>query len=204
MVLYMSRTKSSKKREDILDSANLLFLKHGFNAVSMDLIRTEANVSKNTLYSHFKNKNELFTTVISNHWKHDSTPQIHLQPDENFEETLKRFATTLLKYLYAKKTISLFRLLIAEAERFPDLAKSIIKDNKPPILNSFSNFLQESCRLNTDKADHAATCFFGLLKEDAFWHVLAGFRKPYSKNEITAHVNISVKIFINLLKKLEK
>ena len=120
----MSRPKSPQKHEDILSSANFLFLKHGFNDVSMDKIRTKANVSKNTLYSHFKDKNALFRAVILGHWENEKTPKIYAQPGEPIVATLRKFAKSLLKHLYTKKTRSLFRILIAEAERFPGLAQS--------------------------------------------------------------------------------
>jgi AcrR family transcriptional regulator len=40
-----------------------LFKKVGFRAVTMELVAREANVAKATLYSYFKNKDELFLAV---------------------------------------------------------------------------------------------------------------------------------------------
>ncbi len=197
----MSRPKSSQKHEDILRSANSLFLKHGFNDVSMDKIREKANVSKNTLYSHFKDKNALFKAVILDHWENEKTPKISVQPGEPTATTLQKFAKSLLKHLYTAKTRSLFRILIAEAERFPDLSQSIISNNQPPILLNVSQFLENAYNLEQIKAKREALYFFGLLKEDAFWHVLAGFRKPYTNNEIESHVNDVVAIFTTMLEK---
>lgn len=196
----MARTKSSQKRDDILSASKILFLKHGFNDVSMDNIRLEANVSKNTLYGHFKDKNDLFCAAIKDHWQNEKTPKISLQDDEDVALTIKKFAKALLKYLYAKKTRALFRILIAESERFPGLAQSIVVDNKPPILLSFAQFLQDAYGFTAKKAERAAIYFFGLLKEDAFWHVLAGFRKPYSATEIDTHVDAVVALFLVMLR----
>ena len=50
------RPKSQEKQQQILTSAACLFLKQGFSNTSMDLIANEADVSKQTVYSHFKNK----------------------------------------------------------------------------------------------------------------------------------------------------
>jgi AcrR family transcriptional regulator len=44
-------------------TAEELFKKVGFRAVTMELVAREANVAKATLYSHFKNKDELFLAV---------------------------------------------------------------------------------------------------------------------------------------------
>ena len=46
-------------------AAEELFKKVGFRAVTMELVAREANVAKATLYSYFKNKDELFLTVCA-------------------------------------------------------------------------------------------------------------------------------------------
>ena len=52
------------KRDDILSTALRLFNEHGYQAVGVDTIRDEANVSKMTLYNHFKNKDKLVEEVL--------------------------------------------------------------------------------------------------------------------------------------------
>ena len=168
----------------------------------MDTIKSAANVSKNTLYNHFKDKGELFKAVIKDHWESEKTPKISRQDREALDITLQRFATSLLKHLYIKKTRAFFKVLIAESERFPGLAQSIITNNQPPILQHFSEFISNAYNLEQTKAEQAALYFFGLLKEDAFWHVLAGFRKPYTDDEIELHVKHVVATFSTLLKTL--
>lgn len=54
----------SSKREQIVDVALSLFYKHGFNATGVDQIATEAEVTKKTLYAHFKTKNELILATL--------------------------------------------------------------------------------------------------------------------------------------------
>ncbi|NLB59089.1 MAG: helix-turn-helix transcriptional regulator, partial [Gammaproteobacteria bacterium] len=55
------RPKDLAKRAAILDAAERMFLQHGFEGVSMDQIATAAGVSKLTVYSHFGDKDALFT-----------------------------------------------------------------------------------------------------------------------------------------------
>ena len=58
------RPKSDLKRQSILEAAAGLFLEHGFSQTSMDLVANTAGVSKQTVYSHFNNKDALFSAVI--------------------------------------------------------------------------------------------------------------------------------------------
>jgi AcrR family transcriptional regulator len=46
-------------------AAEELFKKVGFRAVTMEMVAREANVAKATLYSHFKNKDELYVAVCA-------------------------------------------------------------------------------------------------------------------------------------------
>lgn len=49
----------------VLRSAEELFKRVGFRAVTMELVAREANVAKATLYSYFKNKDELYVAVCA-------------------------------------------------------------------------------------------------------------------------------------------
>ena len=52
------------KREQIIDAATQLFHSDGFNATGIERIRESANVSKKTLYNHFRSKDELILAVL--------------------------------------------------------------------------------------------------------------------------------------------
>ena len=54
----------SKSAEKILDTAEQLFNQHSFVAVGVDLIRDQSGCSKTTLYTYFKNKQQLIAEVL--------------------------------------------------------------------------------------------------------------------------------------------
>jgi AcrR family transcriptional regulator len=51
-------------KEYIIDEAHKLFLKHSYEAVSISDISQAIGLTKGSLYHHFKNKEELFKSVI--------------------------------------------------------------------------------------------------------------------------------------------
>ncbi len=57
--------RAEKKRAQILDGARAVFLAEGFDGASMEAIAHAAGVSKGTLYTHFKGKDELFASLIA-------------------------------------------------------------------------------------------------------------------------------------------
>ncbi|MFG0305480.1 MAG: TetR/AcrR family transcriptional regulator [Phycisphaerales bacterium JB040] len=60
----MTTTKTSTRRDDLIQAANRLFMAHGYHATGIDAILKEAGVSRMTLYNHFKSKDELILASL--------------------------------------------------------------------------------------------------------------------------------------------
>ena len=56
--------RGEKRREEIAAVAERVFLRGGFTETTMQIIAQDAGASKETLYRHFGNKEELFSEVI--------------------------------------------------------------------------------------------------------------------------------------------
>lgn len=63
--------KALVTREKILRAANDLFYLNGYNATGVDRIIADAEVTKGNFFHHFKNKEELATSVLE--WHRDLT-----------------------------------------------------------------------------------------------------------------------------------
>jgi TetR/AcrR family transcriptional regulator len=56
--------EKEKRRADILKAAQHLFFSRSFEEVSMDDIAQEVELNKATLYLYFKNKEDLYATIV--------------------------------------------------------------------------------------------------------------------------------------------
>jgi len=56
--------EKARRRETILKAAEKLYLKHGFDRLTMDKVAEEAELNKATIYLYFKNKNDLFHALV--------------------------------------------------------------------------------------------------------------------------------------------
>lgn len=56
---------SVDRRQMILDGATKAFTQFGYKATTMDLVAKHANVGKGTIYTFFKNKEELFDEIFT-------------------------------------------------------------------------------------------------------------------------------------------
>lgn len=70
------RPKDLAKRAAILEAARTLFIQHGFDGVSMDQIAAGAGVSKLTVYSHFGDKEKLFSAAVASYCEQQLPPAL--------------------------------------------------------------------------------------------------------------------------------
>ena len=89
----------NEKKERITKAAKELFSTYGFHKVSMDEIAKNSNTTKKTIYTYFKDKNELINVVLMN--EINSMKKIANQIDKkniSFEDKLHEVITMQLDY----------------------------------------------------------------------------------------------------------
>ncbi|WP_203417370.1 TetR/AcrR family transcriptional regulator [Jiangella ureilytica] len=88
--------RSDEKHEAIVRAAREVFLSNGYLGTNMDLIASRSGVSKQTVYTHFGNKEALFLEIVGS-MTGDAGDLVHhdraeLGEDENLEAYLVAFA----------------------------------------------------------------------------------------------------------------
>jgi AcrR family transcriptional regulator len=113
------------KREQIVRAALKVFLEKGYAATSMNRVADEADVIKATIYSHFKDKEQLFVAIIEEAtiaklaFDFNDTDRIAaLSPEDFMDEISNKFHTLEQDQEYHR----FLRVVIGESERFPELA----------------------------------------------------------------------------------
>ncbi|CAM4064893.1 TetR/AcrR family transcriptional regulator [Kibdelosporangium persicum] len=120
--------RTAAKRSAILDAARTLFLRKGYGGASMDEVAAVAGVSKVTVYNHFADKERLYIEVVRNDISataaltHEMVEA--LADSEDLQADLREFARRHIVEVTKPHLIRLRRLIIAEAERFPELARA--------------------------------------------------------------------------------
>ena len=126
MTTEMPLTRTDLKRRSIVEAATRLFLEQGYKGTSMDDIATAAEVSKQTVYKQFHDKDQLFSDIVLGITERAEVIATALQArfDEvaDLENDLIAIAIAYSTGVVSSNVIRLRRLVIAEADRFPDLA----------------------------------------------------------------------------------
>ncbi|MCB0030543.1 MAG: TetR/AcrR family transcriptional regulator [Anaerolineales bacterium] len=126
MDLQRKMSRSERKRQAILNVALALFLDKGYTATSMDEIATGAAVSKQTVYQHFSSKENLFQTLVTDICDQAAAISEGIEQQlatvEELAPGLHTLAQSYLRNVIKPEVMKLRRLIIAEKERFPDIA----------------------------------------------------------------------------------
>jgi TetR/AcrR family transcriptional regulator, mexJK operon transcriptional repressor len=125
--------RSARKRRAIMEAATALFLRDGYRNTSMDQVAADAAVSKQTVYKHFADKQQLFREIVlgvtgnSEAIITDLTSVLRsnqIGTAADLRTVLTDLARRYIDGVLRPNVLSLRRLIIAEAERFPDLART--------------------------------------------------------------------------------
>lgn len=110
----------------IRDAASSLFLERGYTKTTMDDIAAVAGVSKQTVYTHYADKEQLFTElVLTNSTRVDAfLEEIRAALQEGTAAEILALARRYVEFVVRPEVVQLRRLLIGEATRFPELARA--------------------------------------------------------------------------------
>jgi TetR/AcrR family transcriptional regulator, mexJK operon transcriptional repressor len=191
-------TISGSKRDAILDAARKVFLEVGFGAASMDTIASEAKVSKQTVYNHFGSKEDLFAAMIRNSCEQMTLAFAEAAKDGNPEKTLRAIGRVHASFMSSDDKHALRRILMAEAPRFPDLAR-IYYESGPELTRKFvADYLAEQTRLGTLRVDNPRITteqFFGMLYSCRMRSEF-GMGAPPSDEEVEKYIENAVQMLV--------
>lgn len=156
----------NSKREQILQGAMRIFLHHGYATTSMDRIAAEAGVSKQTIYSHFQDKEGLFRALI------ERVTIRRLQAEYQSESelfqgepvvVLSKLANSILHRMDDPEYIAFIRLVIAESGRFPELAQLYSNTVVQYGYHNLSAYFQSHPELNIPDPEATTRIFMGTI-----------------------------------------
>jgi TetR/AcrR family transcriptional repressor of mexJK operon len=178
------RPKSLAKRQQILLCASELLLSLGYNNTSMDAVAKESGVSKQTVYSHFNNKDALFNAVIESKCEMYKVEKgivgIENQP---LLEILNNIGLSFIRLLNDENVIAMYKVVISESKQDSRVSQLFYDAGPLHCINLVSTLLIQhpQSRLNAAQAYEASLDFSNLLKSD--YHMRGILHLPYELTE---------------------
>lgn len=165
------RRIAEEKRSAILATATRLFAQDGYGGTPLARIATQAGVSTATVFKQFPTKDDLFEAIVVEFWDHEPGSEVALPPSDprsSLTALGRRYAALLRKPGMA----GLHRMVIAEAPRFPQLARIQFDLGKEPFFGQVHRFLgaaAEAGSLRIGDATLATTQLLGMISNFVLW-----------------------------------
>lgn len=161
------RQLSPEKAEAILTGGMQEFLAHGYAGTSMDRIATAAGVSKATVYSHFQDKEGLFTALIEQLVQgkfrslfEPSPENLQLEPRIFLYELANRFLDISVN---EPGFLNFMRLIVGESGRFPQLARAFVRNIERNSFGMLQQYLAACPQLKLADPEATARIFIGAV-----------------------------------------
>jgi TetR/AcrR family transcriptional regulator, regulator of autoinduction and epiphytic fitness len=166
------KSVADQKRQAILDAAVQNFLATGYERTTLETVAKDAGVSTATVYKHFSTKRALFGGIMEHIWETEVDLVNSVDQGTDSVAILTAIAQEYAQLLRQPQVEALFRVIIAEAPRFPELGEELYYRGKEPYLKRLHTYLQKESELNRFQITDiplAARQFLGMINDVIFW-----------------------------------
>lgn len=193
------RKKTEIRREAIIAAAVQEFSEHGYDGTSISAIVNRIGGSKQTIYSYFSTKNDLFVeAVLRIIAQHDAAIYAKIPENADIAMSLQKYGEYFMKVRVSKDMINLARLVYAEAGR-TDTGGLLFEFGIMKSVNRLAAFLKtamEKGMLRKADPEIAAIHFNALLDAELFLPIFLRVREQASDEEIAGAVTRAVNTFL--------
>jgi AcrR family transcriptional regulator len=198
-----SKDEAAQLEDKILDAAAELFFSEGYGEVTIEKIASTARISKRTFYVRYADKAAVFRAVVRK-----LVERMHLTDLEthkyfegkNIKVILTQVGDALALATILPFSVSLMRVVMAEAQRFPELALILTAQSaRHDYINRLTDLLKkqmaENQKLNIVDPKFAAEQFLTMVTAVPQRRAL-GLGTPMTPDELKQWVEQSVDLFI--------
>jgi AcrR family transcriptional regulator len=191
-----------QRREHIINVAREVFFEQGYSATSMSSIAARLGGSKGTLYNYFKSKEELFEAQVRGMCGR-AADRIILEAALEGEpkEILSRLGEQYLQHLFSEQNVQMFRIIVAEAQRSPELARIFYEVGPARGRKGLETYLEAATAqslLDIPDCALAAEQFLVLCKGSTHLQFLLNLIPALNAEEIRLQTGRAVAAFMTL------
>ena len=165
----------AEKRAEILRAARPILLRDGLGGTTLDRVAAEGKISKMTLYRHFSNKEALFEGLVTAMCEYmregleNAPPALDEPAAKRLADELRAFTSALIE----PDALALYRLIVADGWRFPDLSRVFDQSGMRIIRRRIAQLL-ESGGVPANKSGQVAAEVVAMVLGDAYQRAVLG------------------------------
>ena len=170
--------RSAAKRAAMLDAAQVCFLDKGYANTSVDEVAARAGVSKATIYAHFASKDALFGAIICRRCddQAEGLSNLPLPEGQDARTILTAVALRLMALFLSPGVMGIYRMVIAEAPRHPELARTWYEAGplrgKQRVAEVFERMKAQGLLAYDEPTIRVVDIFVSMLRGECFHRVM--------------------------------
>src|SRR6266436_6996111 len=187
-----------QRRERIVRLAAPLFLKKGYDNVSIDEIIGVVGGSKATIYAWFGGKEGLFEAVVRQECR-DVTMAIHVDAAGSLEAQLTEIGQSFLAMVLSPPILEFHRLMVSLGRTFPETGRLFYQTGPATAYNIVATWIekqQAAGRICKDDPKRLAALFLDMLIGEHQLSALTGMAGALRRERADETVRLAVKVFL--------
>jgi len=197
-------TEQAKARhEELLDAALDLFLEHGFELTTMEMIAARINMTKRTVYARYTDKASLFRAAVQRAIERQIVPQNVLEGFDagDLTETLASVARLRIGQVMTPNGLRLQRIINTEGYRFPEIFTANLEQSARPVIDFVAGLLERAIaagQISPTDSSLAASAFMSMVVGGQVRAIVSG-RLP-TPAEMDEKVHFTVRLLLDGLR----
>lgn len=199
--------KGQRRNKALISAASEIFIQHGFEGTTLDMIIERAGGSRSTLYKNFGDKEGLFAAVIETmiddiFSDYETTPPV----PQTIESVLSFYGARFLLNVIKPQSIGLYRLILGEYNRFPEISQAFFEQGPVRSYRLLTEKLLElpEVKVNEKILLSISSRFLEMLKADVFITTFCVADFQPSDEFITQQISLSVDIIASYIRKISR
>jgi len=189
-----------ERQAAMIAAARQMFIEQGYGGTSMSAIAAQIGGSKTTLWSYFSSKRAIFEAVIDDLVERygsaiDNVPL----PNGGLEETLLSFSQALVETVVSPEVLQLYRLVVGEAGRFPELGEVYYQKGPGRAEQRLTEFIRSEMaggRLRRADPNMAALHFLQMCQANHVQRRIMNLSHRVTRAQLVADVRAAVESFL--------
>lgn len=189
----------ARRQERIARLAWPLFLKKGYDNVSIDEIIELVGGSKATIYAWFGGKEGLFEAVVKQKCD-DVVLAIHADPNGTIEQQLVEMGHSFLDTVLSPPILEFHRLMVSIGRTFPETGRLFFRTGPVNAYSAVAAWIarqQKDGRIGPEDPYRLAVLFLDMLIGEHQLSWLTGMPQAARRDKIDETIRLAVKVFLH-------
>lgn len=189
-------------RAMIYEAARREFAASGFGATNMDDVARRAGISTKTLYRLVPGKQALFEGMVADRMdRFVSGVRLRACDGSNIKGALREACLACAELILDGEVIALQRLILADSDRFPDIAETFYRSAMRRTVSTLANWLRTQherglITLREIDPEAAAGMLLGMLVFEPQRAVVFGRQAPPDRAELECRAEACATLFL--------